>query len=68
MDMSTDGIDTMPVVRDLAHFDQRSGNLLERLVFNNRLWMIVLCTVVTVVLGAHALASWSWTRMPRPRA
>ncbi|MBA5637862.1 MMPL family transporter [Duganella sp. LX20W] len=54
MDMSTDGIDTMPVVRDLAHFDQRSGNLLERLVFNNRLWMIVLCTVVTVVLGALA--------------
>ncbi|HJV01970.1 MAG TPA: MMPL family transporter [Burkholderiaceae bacterium] len=54
MDMSTDGIDSMPVVRDLAHFDQRSGNLLERLVFNNRLWMIVLCTVVTLVLGALA--------------
>ncbi|MBA5689251.1 efflux RND transporter permease subunit [Rugamonas apoptosis] len=54
MDMSTDGIDAMPVVRDLAHFDQRSGNLLERLVFNNRLWMIVLCAVVTLVLGALA--------------
>ncbi|MES2113717.1 MAG: MMPL family transporter, partial [Pseudomonadota bacterium] len=54
MDMSTDGIDSMPVVRDLAHFDQRSGNVLERLVFNHRLWMIVLCTVVTLVLGALA--------------
>ncbi|HEU4846373.1 MAG TPA: MMPL family transporter [Burkholderiaceae bacterium] len=54
MDMSTDGLDSMPVVRDLAHFDQRSGNTLERLVFNHRLWMIVLCTVVTLVLGALA--------------
>src|SRR4029434_7522733 len=46
--------DAMPVVRDLAEFDARSGNLLERLVFNNRLAMVVLCAIVTVVLGYAA--------------
>ena len=33
----TANIEAMPVVRDLADFDQKSGNALERLVFNNRL-------------------------------
>jgi hypothetical protein len=42
---------TMPVVRDLAEFDTRSGNALERLVFNNRLAMVVVCAIVTLVLG-----------------
>ena len=51
MDMSTEGIDAMPVVRDLKQFDRRSGNWLERLVFNNRLAMALLCAAVTVVLG-----------------
>ncbi len=41
----------MPVVRDLADFDRNSGNLLERLVFNNRLAMVVVCALVTLVLG-----------------
>lgn len=41
----------MPVVQELAHFDRRSGNWLERLVFNNRMAMVVLCAVATVVLG-----------------
>ena len=48
------GNDTMPVVRGLAEFDRRSGNALERLVFNNRFAMIVLCTIVTIVLGHSA--------------
>ena len=46
--------DRMPVVRRVEDFDARSGNLLERLVFNNRLAMIVACAVVTVVLGYFA--------------
>ena len=41
----------MPVVRDLADFDRNSGNLLERLVFNNRLAMVIVCALVTLVLG-----------------
>ena len=41
----------MPVVRDLAEFDVKSGNRLERLVFNNRLAMVIVCALVTLVLG-----------------
>ena len=43
--------DQMPVIRGLADFDRRSGNLLERLVFNNRLAMVIVCAVLTLVLG-----------------
>ena len=44
----------MPVVRDPAEFDCRGGNWLERLVFNNRLAVILLCAMSTVVLGYFA--------------
>jgi len=47
----SDDLDQMPVVRDIADFDQNSGNALERLVFNNRLVMVVACAIITVVLG-----------------
>jgi predicted RND superfamily exporter protein len=51
MDMHTQDLDTMPVLRALDQFDQCSGSLLERLVFNNRLAMVVLCLLATLVLG-----------------
>ena len=41
----------MPVIRDLADFDRKSGNRLERLVFNNRLAMVIVCALVTLVLA-----------------
>jgi uncharacterized protein len=44
-------LDQMPVVRKLAEFDRNSGNRLERLVFNNRFAMVVVCAIVTVALG-----------------
>ena len=44
----------MPVVRNLADFDRNSGNMLERLVFNHRLLVVVVCALVTVVLGYFA--------------
>lgn len=44
----------MPIVRDLRDFDPLSGNKLERLVFNHRLWLILLCAVITAVLGFQA--------------
>jgi predicted RND superfamily exporter protein len=49
-----DTLDTMPVVRTIADFDPKSGNALERLVFNNRLAMVVVCAIVTVALGYFA--------------
>ena len=41
----------MPVIRDLAEFDPRSGSVLERLVFNHRFAMIAVCAVITAVLA-----------------
>lgn len=38
----------MEVIADPRAFDERSGNLLERLVFNNRLWVILACLAVTI--------------------
>jgi predicted RND superfamily exporter protein len=45
----------MPVVRDVADFDRQSGNLLERLVFNNRVPVLLLFGLATLVLGFFAL-------------
>ncbi|MCW8277865.1 RND family transporter [Pseudomonas sp. PCH199] len=36
---------------DLAHFDPRSGSVLERALFNHRIWVLVLCLLTTLVLG-----------------
>ncbi len=47
----------MPVVRDLRDFDLQSGNLLERLTFNYRVWLIALCVIATLVLA------WQGTRL-----
>jgi predicted RND superfamily exporter protein len=44
-------LDQMPVVRRLEEFDRNSGNLLERLVFNNRLLVVIACAIITVVLA-----------------
>ena len=40
-----------PVVRDVAQFDQRSGNALERVIFNHRLVILVIFALVSVFLG-----------------
>jgi predicted RND superfamily exporter protein len=47
-------IEAMPVVRDLKDFDLNSGNRLERLIFNNRVLVMLACLVVTIVLGFTA--------------
>jgi len=46
--------DAMPALGALGDFDRNSGRLLERLVFNHRLVVIVLCTLATLVLGYAA--------------
>ncbi len=54
MNLPDNDLDQMPVLRDWQQFDPRSGNLLERLVFNHRPAMIVLCALLTVVLAVVA--------------
>jgi hypothetical protein len=47
----SDDLDQMPVVRNLADFNRKSGNRLERLVFNNRLLFVIVCALATLALG-----------------
>jgi predicted RND superfamily exporter protein len=47
-------IETMPVVRDRRKFDQGSGGLCERLIFNHRGWILAFCAIVTLMLGVMA--------------
>ncbi|PBJ18281.1 MMPL family protein [Pseudomonas sp. ACN8] len=52
--MGNYNLDTMPVIRELKGFDARSGNVLERLIFNHRLLVVLTCLIVTVVLSYFA--------------
>ena len=55
--MGTIKQDAMPVIRDLRDFDQHSGNLLERLVFNFRpLFMLLMALAFWMYAIAVALA------------
>ena len=47
--------DTLPVIRTLGEFDTRSGNWLERLVFNHRLPFMLMMLLATLVLGFMAV-------------
>lgn len=46
---------TMGVVSDPKDFDESSGNIVERLIFNNRLPLIVICACVTAFFAFQAL-------------
>jgi predicted RND superfamily exporter protein len=48
---STDNRGDMPVVTDLATFDRKSGNWLERLVFNHRMVVLIACVLATALLA-----------------
>ena len=39
---------------EIADFDPQSGSLLERILFNNRVLVIMICLLVTVGLGYQA--------------
>lgn len=45
---------TQPIVEKLENFDTASGNLVERILFNNRLVVVALCVIATLVLGWQA--------------
>ncbi len=38
----------------MSDFDPRSGNALERLLFNHRIWVLAVCAFVTALLGWQA--------------
>ncbi|HEY6131159.1 MAG TPA: MMPL family transporter [Halioglobus sp.] len=44
----------LPVIADLRQFDENSGSFLENLVFNHRRTVLLLCGLVTLVLGFQA--------------
>jgi len=49
MAVATDLMDRMPIVRSLKDFNPKSGTALERLIFNNRLAVVLVCLVATLV-------------------
>ena len=44
----------LPIIADLKDFDIHSGTFLEKLFFNNRKLVVILCAITTVVLGFFA--------------
>ena len=40
-----------PVANPNALFDSKSGSLVERILFNNRPVVLIVCTIITIVLG-----------------
>jgi len=51
--ISTDD-STQPVIQRLEDFDPASGSRTERLFFNHRPWVLLLCLLATLVLGWQA--------------
>jgi len=44
----------LPVIGNLSQFDEQSGSFLERLVFNNRGYVLLFCALLTLVFGYQA--------------
>ena len=53
--MGTEKHFEMPVIRDLKDFDQGTGNLLERAVFNHRPLFLIFIVLMTALLGYMAV-------------
>ncbi|MES2898990.1 MAG: MMPL family transporter [Pseudomonadota bacterium] len=45
----------LPVITDPALFDRNSGSWLERFIFNHRAMMVLVCALVSLFLGWHAV-------------
>ena len=54
MTSTANQLDTAPIVADRRDFDNGSGSVLERLIFNYRLWVLVAVGLVTLLLGVMA--------------
>jgi hypothetical protein len=46
----------MPTIRNVDEFDKRSGNMLERLVFNHRFLFLAVCALLTLFFGYKAMS------------
>lgn len=44
----------LPVIQDPKDFDANSGSRLERIVFNNRMWVLALCAIATLFFAYRA--------------
>ena len=44
----------VPVISDIDKFDRNSGSLLERLLFNNRPIILLICFIATIFMGFEA--------------
>ncbi|MBT0962947.1 efflux RND transporter permease subunit [Denitromonas iodatirespirans] len=53
--MHSDTLATHPVIARLEDFDTRSGTLAERLLFNNRRLIVLLCLLASVFLGWQSM-------------
>jgi len=53
MNMPADKAST-DIIRRLEDFDTRSGNVVERLLFNNRMLVVLMCLAITVFLAVQA--------------
>ncbi|MBW8848803.1 MAG: MMPL family transporter [Burkholderiales bacterium] len=51
---ATDTLGAQPVITRLDDFDTRSGSWPERLLFNHRPWVMLLCLLATLWLGQQA--------------
>ena len=64
---------SFPVIADPKDFDQKSGNRLERLIFNNRKLVVIACAIITtffafqVFRGIHIDAGYD-KMLPRDSA
>ena len=47
-------VDAMPVIGRIEDFDASSGNALERLIFNHRRVLVLVCVIVSIMLGIVA--------------
>jgi predicted RND superfamily exporter protein len=58
--------DQAPVIPNLADFDRNSGSIVERVLFNNRAIILLLCLAATLFFGfeaTHAKLNASFTKM-----
>ncbi|MBD9562228.1 efflux RND transporter permease subunit [Pseudomonas sp. PDM09] len=44
----------LPVISDPNDFDRNSGDWLERMVFNNRIWVLLFCAIITLFFSYRA--------------
>jgi uncharacterized protein len=54
MSLATSPPNGQPAQQDLASFDRQSGSLVERVLFNNRLAVVIICALLTMLLGWQA--------------